>query len=95
MVESDILFLANHGIIVTGKNIYEAWESLYYLERACRAQVLAMSLGKKIKSINGQIAKKVSDQIKDEATGESANSYRHFEALKRLLVSNGHEDYLD
>ena len=95
MVESDILFLANHGIIVTGKNVYEAWESLYYLERACRAQILAMSLGKKIKSINAQIAKKVSDQIKEEATGESANSYRHFEALKRLLISNGHEDYLD
>ena len=57
--------------------------------------MLFSKLGKKIKSINGQIAKKVSDQIKEEATGESANSFRHFEALKRLLISNGHEDYLD
>jgi ribulose-5-phosphate 4-epimerase/fuculose-1-phosphate aldolase len=95
MVESDILFLANHGIIVTGNNIYEAWESLYYLEKACRAQILAMSLGKKLKPIKGQIAKKVSDQIKEEASGESANSYRHFEALKRLLISNGHQDFLE
>ena len=95
MKESDVLFLSNHGIIVTGNNVYEAWESLYYLEKACRAQILAMSLGKKIKSINGQIAKKVSDQVKEEASGESANSFRHFEALKRLLIANGHEDYLD
>ena len=45
----DIIFLANHGIIVTGETIYQAWESLYYLERACKAQNLAMSSGKKLK----------------------------------------------
>tara|TARA_B100000579_G_C22826556_1_gene853456 strand:- start:1551 stop:2294 length:744 start_codon:yes stop_codon:yes gene_type:complete len=95
MVEADILFLANHGIIVTGNSVYEAWESLYYLEKACRAQILAMSTGKKIKSINGQIAKKVADQVKAEASGESANSFRHFEALKRVLVTSGHEEFLD
>ena len=95
MIEADILFLANHGIIVTGNNVYEAWESLYYLEKACRAQILAMSTGKKVNSISGQIAKKVADQVKEEASGESANSFRHFEALKRLLITNGHEDFLD
>ena len=95
MIEADILFLANHGIIVTGNSVYEAWESLYYLEKACRSQILAMSTGKKIKSINGQIAKKVADQVKAEACGESANSFRHFEALKRLLVTSGHEEFLD
>jgi ribulose-5-phosphate 4-epimerase/fuculose-1-phosphate aldolase len=95
MVKNDILFLANHGVIVTGKTIYEAWESLYYIEKASRAQLLAMSLGKNIKTIKGQIAKKVANQVKEEAEGESANSYRHFEALKRLLVNNGHEDYLN
>ena len=46
-------------------------------------------------SDKGQIAKKVADQIKLESQGESANSYRHFEALKRILLDNGHEDYLD
>ena len=95
MTDSDILFLANHGIIVTGANVYDAWESLYYIERACRAQILALSTGRDLKLIKGQIAKKVADQIKAENQGESANSYRHFEALKRLLLDNGHEDYLD
>ena len=95
MIDSDILFLANHGIIVTGANVYDAWESLYYIERACRAQILALSTGRDLKLIKGQIAKKVADQIKLESQGESANSYRHFEALKRILLDNGHEDYLD
>ena len=95
MADNDVLFLANHGIIVTGNNVYEAWESLYYLERACRAQILSMSTGKNLKIINGQIAKKVSDQIKEEAKGKSANSYRHFEALKRILINKGSGDYID
>lgn len=95
MIEVDILFLANHGIIVTGNNIYDAWESLYYLERACRAQIVSMSMGNNLKIINGQIAKKVSDQIREEAKTESANSYRHFEALKRVLINNGGENYLE
>lgn len=95
MIDADVLFLANHGIIVTGNNVYEAWESLYFLEKACRAQILAMSTGQKIKPINGQMAKKVADQVREEASGESANSYRHFEALKRILVNIGHEDYQD
>ena len=94
MVDNDVLFLANHGIIVTGNNVYEAWESLYYLERACRAQILSMSTGKNLKIINGQIAKKVADQIKEEAKGKSANSYRHFEALKRILINKGSGDYM-
>ena len=38
---------------------------------------------------------KVSDQIKLEAQGDSANAYRHFEALKRILINNGSEDYLE
>jgi len=95
LVDADILFLSNHGVIVSGNSVFEAWESLYYLERACRAQVLSMSIGNKLKIINSQIAKKVSDQIKEEAQGDSANAYRHFKALKRILINNGSEDYLE
>jgi hypothetical protein len=36
-----VLFLANHGVIVVGPTVAEAFDSLYYLERACRLQVLA------------------------------------------------------
>ena len=54
-----------------------------------------MSTGKNLKIINGQIAKKVADQIKEDAKGESANSNRHFEALKRILINKGSGDYID
>ncbi len=93
--DKNIVFLANHGVIVTGESIHEAWESLYYLEKACKAQNNAMSTGRKINVIKGQIASKVARQVKEEAASESANSYRHFEALKRLLINNGNRDFLN
>ena len=95
LVDADVLFLSNHGVIVTGESVHEAWEYLYFLEKACRAQILATAQGKPLKIINHDIAKKVARQIKEENSGNSANSYRHFEALKRLLENNGHEEYMN
>ena len=51
-----VLFLANHGVIVVGPSVAEAFDSLYYLERACRLQVLARSTGlpfRKVRSGSG------------------------------------------
>ena len=41
-----VLFLANHGVIVAGRTVAEAFDALYYLERACRLQVLARATGR-------------------------------------------------
>ena len=41
-----VLFMGNHGVIVTGETIADAFDDVYYLERACEVQVLAMSTGR-------------------------------------------------
>lgn len=41
-----VLFMANHGVLVVGETIAEAFDALYYLERACQFQVLALSTGR-------------------------------------------------
>ncbi|MCC7282487.1 MAG: aldolase [Acetobacteraceae bacterium] len=43
-----VLFLGNHGVVVAGETIADAFDDLYYLERACEVQVLAMSTGRKL-----------------------------------------------
>ena len=60
---NDIAFLKNHGVIVTGRNIAEAWDDLYYLERAAAVQILAMSTGRPLIPISGQIAQKTARQM--------------------------------
>src|SRR6478736_7606374 len=45
MQGADVAFLGNHGVVVCGERVDHAFDDLYYLERACMAQVLALSTG--------------------------------------------------
>jgi len=42
------MILRNHGTLAVGKNVGECFVRLYFLERACQAQVLALSAGENI-----------------------------------------------
>ena len=39
------MILRNHGLLTCGATVREAWDLMYYLERACQAQVAAMAGG--------------------------------------------------
>ena len=43
--------MANHGVITTGRSVAAAFDDLYYLERACQNQVLAMATGRPLKRV--------------------------------------------
>lgn len=45
---ADVIFLAAHGVSIGGPSIAVAFDDLYYLERACRQQILAQSTGQKL-----------------------------------------------
>jgi ribulose-5-phosphate 4-epimerase/fuculose-1-phosphate aldolase len=42
------MILRNHGLLAVGASISEAFTNLFWLERACKAQVAAMSCGTKL-----------------------------------------------
>ena len=42
------MILRNHGTLAVGKNVGECFIRLYYLERACQAQVMALTAGEAI-----------------------------------------------
>jgi ribulose-5-phosphate 4-epimerase/fuculose-1-phosphate aldolase len=77
---ADVLFLANHGIIVTGPSIDVAFDDLYYLERACMLQVLAAGSGKPLRLVPEEIARATAAQMSDDTQAKL-----HFIALQRLL----------
>jgi len=78
---ADVLFLANHGVIVRGKSIAETFDDLYYLERACMHQVLAMSTGKGLRIVPEEVARHTAAQM----AGESQQAVLHLAALQRML----------
>jgi ribulose-5-phosphate 4-epimerase/fuculose-1-phosphate aldolase len=82
MGDKAILFLRNHGVIVAGPTVAEAYDDLYYLERAAMVQVLAMQTGRPLHTIDAALAEHTVNQIED---GVADQAVLHFEALKRML----------
>jgi ribulose-5-phosphate 4-epimerase/fuculose-1-phosphate aldolase len=78
---ADTLFLANHGVIVCGETVAQAFDDLYYLERACMAQVLAESGGRALRLVSDSVAALTGRQI----ASDKVQPKLHFEALKRIL----------
>jgi ribulose-5-phosphate 4-epimerase/fuculose-1-phosphate aldolase len=79
--DADVLFLANHGIIVTGPTVATAFDDLYYLERTCMLQVLAMGTGKALRIVPERVAMMTGRQMMQD----SEQTELHFKALKRML----------
>ena len=42
------MLLRNHGTLAVGKNVGEAFVRLYFIERACQAQIMALSAGENV-----------------------------------------------
>lgn len=81
MQGADIAFLGNHGVVVCGERIDYAYDDLYFLERACMMQVLAMSTGSPLVPVDTALAKRVGQQ----SIGERLQSELFFKALGRVL----------
>lgn len=79
--DKDILFLRNHGVIVTGHTVAQAYDDLYYLERTAMVQVLAMQTGRPLHTIDEAMVAHTARQI----ANDTQQAFLHFESLKRQL----------
>jgi ribulose-5-phosphate 4-epimerase/fuculose-1-phosphate aldolase len=77
-----VMILRNHGLLAAGTTIRDAFEQLYYLERACDAQVRAQGAGAELIVCSNEVAEKVAQVL--DRPGRTA--YDHdWPALRRLL----------
>lgn len=75
------MMMGNHGVSCAGETVAEAFEHLYYLERAAKTMVLAYSTGQPLSVLSDELAEKTAQGW--EQYGDSADA--HFEQLKLLL----------
>ena len=76
-----IMMMGNHGVSVVGETVAEAFEHLYYLERAAKTMILAYSTGQPLSIMSDELAEKTAlgwEQYSDTA-------FAHFEQLKEML----------
>ncbi len=79
--DKQVLFMGHHGVMVVASNVAQAYDALYYLERACMTQVLAMSTGLPLKHLPPEVVEATQRQYGMEIPQAEV----HFAALKRVL----------
>ncbi len=87
-----VVFMANHGVAVIGETVAEAFDENYYLERACKLQVLALSCGRPLHVASDEIAAMTCAQWQRDDTRASAID--HFNEMKAILDKE-EPDYRD
>jgi len=80
--DADIVFMKHHGVMVLGPTIAEAWDDLYYLERACEVQTLALSTGREVKPVKPEIAEAAYRQMRE---GDPESARLHLASIRRQL----------
>jgi ribulose-5-phosphate 4-epimerase/fuculose-1-phosphate aldolase len=80
---ADVMFMASHGVTVVGPSVAWAFDDLYYLERACMHQALAMQLagGRPLQRVPDALCERVGAQI----AGERQQSDLFFASIRRML----------
>ncbi|GBQ35297.1 aldolase [Gluconacetobacter azotocaptans] len=79
---ADIVFMRHHGVMVLGPTIAEAWDDLYYLERACQVQCLAMATGRPLVPVDPAVAEATARQMR---AGDAESARLHLASVRRVL----------
>ena len=80
-----IVFMKNHGILVTGDTVAQAYRRLYKLERVCRTQILALSTGKPLEILTDEMIAAVQAPAELESHSGEERDRLFFEAMMRVL----------
>ncbi len=92
--DKQIVFMKNHGVLVTGDSIAQAYRRIYKLERVCRAQILAMSSGQPLEVLSEAIVAEVQSPPVDDRHSRDERDRLYFDAMMRVLdrVNPGYAD---
>ena len=64
------LILRNHGLLTCGATVAEAFVTMYYLEKACRAQLAALQTGREIHLPSEEVMERSARQAERFAAGK-------------------------
>lgn len=84
------LMMGNHGVLVVAPTVAEAFDDMYYLERACKTLMLAYATGRPLSVLSDDVAESTA-----QAWDRYSDAYKvHFEESRRILDARG-ENYAD
>lgn len=75
------LMMGNHGVLVAAPTVGEAFDTMYYLERACQTLVLAYSTGRPLNYMSPKAAEQTARDWEDYTSAAQT----HFDEMKLIL----------
>jgi len=82
------MIMGNHGVMVVGDTPADAFNRLYYFERAAETYIRALQTGRPLRVLSHAIAEKTAREL-DDYPGQAE---RHLDEIKAILDSEG-SDY--
>lgn len=92
--DKTILFMGNHGVATIGTTVAEAYDRLYYTERAAQVQLYAMWTGQKLLTLPPGVVQTTMSGYSVQKFKHGKSCDYHFAALKRIL-DRKEPDYKD
>jgi len=83
-----VLIMGNHGVMVIGRTVAEAFDRLTYFERAAATYIRALQTGRPLRVLSDAVAAKTAAQLGDDPSAGEA----HLRELKAILDAEG-SDY--
>lgn len=83
-----VMVMGNHGVLVLGATVAEAFNRLYYFERAAETYVRALQTGLPLRVMPDDVAKKVAAEVADYP----GQADKHLAGLRAILDAEG-SDY--
>lgn len=83
-----VMVMGNHGIMVVGSSVADAFNTLYYFERAAETYITALSTGRPLRVLSHNVALKTAEEMNTQDHLVDA----HLAQMKLLLDAEG-SDY--
>jgi ribulose-5-phosphate 4-epimerase/fuculose-1-phosphate aldolase len=76
-----VMIMGNHGVLVLGDSVADAFNRLYYFERAAETYIRALQTGQPLRLIPPEIAEKTAQELEDYPGQAEA----HLAAIRSIL----------
>ena len=80
-----VMVMGNHGLLVIGEGVADAFNRLYYFERAAETYVRALQTGKPLRVMPAGVAEMTASEIE----GYPGQAERHFGEIRAILDEEG------
>lgn len=76
-----VMVMGNHGVLILGNSVADAFNRLYYFERAAETYIRALQTGQPLRVIPHEVAEKTAQELQDYPGQAEA----HLTAIRKIL----------